>query len=294
MTCFFTSDLHGQITRYEALVEAIENESPDAVFFGGDLLPGLYPQQSVHHREVGDFVIDYLIPTFRDLKRRMAQHYPAVFPILGNDDGRFEEKQFIDSADIWCYMHMNKVCWAAYHVYGYSMIPPTPFMNKDWERYDVSRYVDPGCVHPTEGFRSVAPATNTQYATIAKDLKELVGDASLDRSIILMHAPPYESALDRAALDGKSIDYVPLDVHVGSIAIRRFITEKQPLLTLHGHVHESTSITGKWKQKFGRTWSFNGSHHGPELSLIRFDLDNLPAATRELIPTRAESPLRSA
>lgn len=283
MTCFFTSDLHGQIPRYEALVSAIEKEVPDAVFLGGDLLPGLFQLQYKGQREAGDFVLDYLIPAFRDLKRVLGSCYPAIFPILGNDDSLIEEKRFMEAADIWCYMHMNKVCWSAYDVYGYAIVPPTPFPNKDWERYDVSRYVDPGCIHPTEGFRSMEPATDIKYATIATDLRRLVGDAFLDRSIMLMHAPPYESSLDRAALDGKCVDYVPLDVHVGSIAIKRFIMEKQPLLTLHGHVHESTSLTGEWKQQFGRTWSFNGAHHGPELSLIRFDLDNLATATRELI-----------
>ena len=35
----------------------------------------------------------------------------------------------------------------------------------------------------------------------------------------------------------KMIDYAPLDVHVGSIAVRRFIESRAPYLTLHGHVH---------------------------------------------------------
>lgn len=42
--------------------------------------------------------------------------------------------------------------------------------------------------------------------------------------------------------------YAPMDVHVGSIALRRFIEARQPLLTLHGHVHESARLTGSWHQ----------------------------------------------
>ena len=76
---------------------------------------------------------------------------------------------------------------------------------------------------------------------------------------------------------------VPLDVHVGSAAIAQFITEKQPYLTLHGHVHESTRLTGEWKQQFGRTWAFSAAHDGPELALVTFDLHNLREAQRELI-----------
>jgi len=40
---------------------------------------------------------------------------------------------------------------------------------------------------------------------------------------MVLHSPPYDTGLDRAALDGRSVDHAPLDVHVGSIAIRRFI-----------------------------------------------------------------------
>ena len=79
------------------------------------------------------------------------------------------------------------------------------------------------------------------------------------------------------------IDHAPVDVHVGSIAIKRFIMKEQPLLTLHGHVHESTRITGNWREKFGETFSFNAAHDGHELSLIRFNTNNLSDATRSLI-----------
>jgi len=34
-------------------------------------------------------------------------------------------------------------------------VPPTPFLLKDWEKYDVSAYVDPGCVSPEEGYHRV-------------------------------------------------------------------------------------------------------------------------------------------
>jgi Icc-related predicted phosphoesterase len=83
-------------------------------------------------------------------------------------------------------------------------------------------------------------------------------------------------------LDGRVIDYVPLDVHVGSIAIKRFIESRKPMISLHGHVHESTSITGEWKEKIGETFAMNGAHDGPELPLIRFDT-NLPEKAERLL-----------
>jgi len=89
--------------------------------------------------------------------------------------------------------------------------------------------------------------------------------------------------LDRAGLDGQSVDHVPLDLHVGSIALQRFIEERQPRLTLHGHVHEAARITGRWMEKKGDTVSLGAAHDGPELALVRVDLEDPAAATRELV-----------
>jgi hypothetical protein len=44
-------------------------------------------------------------------------------------------------------------------------------------------------------------------------------------------------------------DHVPLDVHVGSVAVRRFIEDRRPLLTLHGHIPESALLTGSWRER---------------------------------------------
>ena len=81
-----------------------------------------------------------------------------------------------------------------------------------------------------------------KYGTIKEDLEALTGEADLARAVFLFHTPPHETKLDRAALDGKMVDHVPLDLHVGSIAVRRFIEARHPLLTLHGHIHESPRL----------------------------------------------------
>ena len=89
--------------------------------------------------------------------------------------------------------------------------------------------------------------------------------------------------MDRAALDNKKIDHVAVDVHIGSIALKKFIEKRQPLITLHGHVHESARITGFWKDKIGNTYMFSAAHDGPELSLIIFDPTKPQNAQRKLI-----------
>jgi len=70
-------------------------------------------------------------------------------------------------------------------------------------------------------------------------------------------------------------------VHVGSIAVRRFIETRQPHLTLHGHIHESARLTGSWRDRIGRTLLLSAAHDGPELALIRFDLEHPGNAIRE-------------
>ncbi|MBU0528630.1 hypothetical protein KKF86_02590, partial [bacterium] len=111
----------------------------------------------------------------------------------------------------------------------------------------------------------------------------LVGDNKLSNTIFLFHTPPYKTNLDRAALDGKMVDHVPLDVHVGSIAVKRFIEKHQPTITLHGHVHESARLTGTWKEKIGKAHLFTAAHDGPELALVRFNKTHPENSTRELI-----------
>jgi len=284
--CFFVTDLHGRIDRYQKLFKKIEEEKPAAIFLGGDLLPSGLFLHTKSEKQIEDFLNDFLIPGFLDLKSKLAEQYPRVFLILGNDDGRFEETAFIKAQEecIWEYIHNKKVKFEDFNIYGYACVPPTPFQIKDWERYDVSRYVDPGCVSPEEGWRSIpVPVNQIKFATIQKDLEQLTGNDDLSKSIFLFHTPPYQTKLDRAALDGKKIDHVPMDVHVGSIAVKRFIEKKQPLITLHGHIHESARLTGSWKDKIGKTQLYSAAHDGPELAIIYFDPDSLNKSRRELI-----------
>lgn len=279
--CFFVSDLHGKVDRYQKLFAAILENPPAAVFLGGDLLP-----HGLHQIDHADFLNDVLASGFRNLREQLGANYPRVFLILGNDDPRIEEEVIKEMAaqGLWEYVHDRKVQLGSHSIYGYNYVPPTPFLLKDWERYDISRYIDPGCVSPEEGIRTVLiPIREMKYATIQKDLNRLAGDDDVAQAVFLIHSPPYQTKLDRMALDGQMVDHAPLDVHVGSIAVRRFIEERQPLLTLHGHIHESARLTGDWRERLGRTFMFSAAHDGPELALVRFDLESLEEATRELI-----------
>lgn len=279
--CLFVSDLHGSESRYEKLWAAIAGERPAAVFLGGDLLPHLS-----HVGPERDFVRERLAPGFAALRARLGDAYPPVFLILGNDDPRAFEPAIVAHGEggLWAYAHERHFDLpGGFSVYGYAFVPPTPFLLKDWERYDVSRYVDPGCVSPEEGRRSVeVPLHEIRGATIRDDLERLAGDADLGLAVFLFHAPPYDTSLDRAALDDMRHDHAPLDVHVGSVAIRRFIEARRPRVTLHGHIHESARLTGDWKERIGVTVALSAAHDGPELAVVTFDLEAPGDATRRL------------
>lgn len=50
--------------------------------------------------------------------------------------------------------------------------------------------------------------------------------------ILLSHAPPKNTKLDK----------VGVNLHVGSLAIRRFIEAKKPVLAISGHIHEARGL----------------------------------------------------
>ncbi|MCP5108711.1 MAG: hypothetical protein GY950_35325 [bacterium] len=288
MNCFFVSDLHGRIDRYEKLFEAVIKEQPDALFMGGDLLPSYLRALTDRDLNHENFIRDFLVKKFNGIKEILGDIYPNVFSILGNDDGKMSETPMLEGEKqgLWNYCHNRCMQWADFTIYGYSCIPPSPFRLKDWERYDVTDYVRPGCIDPLDkmaAFTVPVSEHELKNATIEEDLKQLTGQNNLDRSIFLFHSPPHRSKLDRAALDGRLIDGMQVDVHVGSAAIRRFIEKRGPLVTLHGHIHESTRITGSWREKFDRTTAVNASHDGPELALVRFDPYRPEKAYRELL-----------
>jgi Icc-related predicted phosphoesterase len=255
---FFVSDLHGSLDRYRALLAATRAERPEAVLIGGDLLPsaGIFRQPAPDTPV--DFFGEFLAPELETLRDEMGDAYPRWVVILGNDDPGAAEATVLALADrgLLEYAHMRRVDVGGVPVYGYGCVPPTPFPHKDWEREDT---------------------------TIQRDLEELVGNDDLGDAALLFHTPPYRTTLDRAAIDGLTRDGVPLDVHVGSAAVRRFIEERQPRLTLHGHIHESARMTGAWSDRIGGTVCLSAAHHGPELALVQFEPGSPADATRRIV-----------
>jgi len=280
MDCLFVSDLHGNMKKYNRLYEFIQKSSADAVFFGGDLLP-LDPAPVKTMKYFIEKNLFFPLETIKKEKEDIQ-----FFLILGNDDPRRYESLFkeADKRKIIHYVNQRTAYFSPFFVTGYSFVPPTPFLLKDWERYDVSQFIDMGVIPPEKGFHTTTVDTNTiRFETIQKDLLSLVKNASPQKTIFLFHAPPYDTSLDRAALDGKKIDHAPVDVHIGSIAIKKFIEQYHPFITLHGHVHESSRLTGKWKQKIHQTFSFSAAYDHDQLAIVSFNTEDPSTARRCLL-----------
>lgn len=82
---------------------------------------------------------------------------------------------------------------------------------------------------------------------IYEKLKFLLKDCQRDKLIFNFHCPPYESQIDKAPmLDGDlklnvNSGAIKLN-HIGSISIKNIIEEYQPIISFHGHVHESAGV----------------------------------------------------
>jgi Icc-related predicted phosphoesterase len=116
-------------------------------------------------------------------------------------------------------------------------------------------------------------------AELRARIDAMVGDVpDPHRAIFNVHAPPYASNLDAAPKLDENMRYVAGGqalVPVGSTAVREAITAHQPVLSLHGHIHE-----GKGAVRLGRTLAVNpGSSYEDGV---------LQAALVELDPKKGE------
>ncbi|GAC1445721.1 MAG: metallophosphoesterase [Chloroflexota bacterium] len=95
-------------------------------------------------------------------------------------------------------------------------------------------------------------------ADMAIELHRLAQDLDRGRHWIFnLHVPPYNSSLDMAAELTEDLAVVrkggePQIIPVGSTAVRSFIEEYQPVVSLHGHIHESRGVA-----KIGNTVCIN-------------------------------------
>lgn len=80
-------------------------------------------------------------------------------------------------------------------------------------------------------------------------------DMDMSRTVFNFHCPPYNSNLDMAPEIDADLNVIQAGrslIPVGSTAVRDIILKYQPLLSLHGHIHES-----KGTARLGKTLAIN-------------------------------------
>ena len=118
-------------------------------------------------------------------------------------------------------------------------------------------------------------ARDVEEEVLRQKLQELEGMLEApERAVVVIHVPPYDSGLDvcpeldeelRIVHRGGQVLMKP----VGSTAVREFIERVQPLLALHGHIHEAAGHT-----RIGRTLAINSGSEYAE-GIMRAAIINL-------------------
>ena len=259
----YTADLHGNESFYKKLLNKAEDENVDAIVIGGDLCPkgGDTIQGKINDQKI--FLETFLVKLFKEFK--INNKNKEIYLIMGNDDFRVNLNILENSDKGGILKSINKKSIKLnkkFNIAGYSFVNPTPFRLKDWEKPDFS-----GDKMPQQLFLEEIRSTKKEDGAIEEDLKKIRKLSNPRSTIYVIHAPPYNTTLDMIATG----------INVGSKSVREFIEKEHPLLTLHGHIHESPKMSGSWKDKIGKTNCINVGSSYPEdkLNCVIIDADDL-------------------
>ncbi len=254
----YCSDLHGNETLYSKLLDFSIKNKTEAIIIGGDICPHTHMNLILAIKYQRGFIEKFLFEYFKKVKEKNIR----LFIMMGNDDFKinFDLLEKVEKKGLVKVLHnkLNKI--NNKNIVGYSFVPPMPFLLKDWEKLDDkdSKQI----TDPKLDIRTV----EKEKGTIKDDLKELKKLSNPKETIYVIHSPPFDTKLDMTIREE----------NVGSKAIKEFIKNEQPSLTLHGHVHEGPE-TGLWKDKIGKTKVINpgSAYLESKLNIVVIDLDDL-------------------
>lgn len=188
----------------------------------------MHPQkmQDLFHRQIVQRVVEWVELAEQRIGKSKVQFY--MMP--GNDDDGGIDEIIAQSSFI--VNPVGKIVHLDDHheLISFDHANPTPWLTpREWSE--------------DEYYRRISEQAST--------LKQV------QNAIFMIHVPPYDSGLDVAPeLDENLRPKVTmgdlLRAPIGSSGVRRAIQELQPLVSVHGHVHESAG-----QSKIGRTTCFN-------------------------------------
>lgn len=286
---FYAGDVHGSRVCWKKFINAAAHYPADVLVMGGDLTgKGLVPivrkgDGSYSARVIGE---QRVARTAEELDQmQLAITTNGMYPLIVDqeearrlaEDAAWREeemeKALLDELRLW-------VGFADERLSGTETLAYVIPGNDDPWSIDAVLASGASVVACDESIQQLGPhemvslgySNRTPWKTpreldedeIYERLKRLADQLETPRRAIFnIHVPPYESSLDTAFEVDDDLRYVmkggrPHEVPTGSPAVRQIIEETQPLLSLHGHIHESKGVT-----RIGRTMAINpGSDYG--------------------------------
>jgi uncharacterized protein len=286
MKIFFATDIHGSETCWRKFLNAAAFYKADMVILGGDvtgkvMIPIVkhngYWQVTIRGESLRIESREKLAEVERQIRNRGS--YPAVvspdeLQHLSEHEGAVDQRfsvEMMQSLDRWLDMADTKLHGGQIgcilnggndDIFEIDdMIESSPCVTfAEGKVLDLGGFsmVSMGWTNPTpwDTFRE---APEDQLAAKIEAVAAHVPD--MGRTIFNFHAPPFGTGLDEApALDENLRPTYGGAVMkpVGSVAVRDSIMTHQPLLSVHGHIHESRGV-----KRMGRTLAINpGSVYG--------------------------------
>jgi len=299
MKIFFATDIHGSETCWRKFLNAAAFYKADLVILGGDvtgkvMIPIVahtgYWQVTVRGESIKMETQEELAAIQTQIRNRGS--YPAIvtpdeLQVLSETEGEVDRRfsvEMMHSLDRWLDMADGKLKGGEIgcilnggndDIFEIDELiessPCVTFAEGKILDLDGFSLISMGWTNPTpwDTFRE---APEDELAAKIEAIATQVPD--MGRAIFNFHAPPYGTGLDEApALDEnlRPMHGGAVMKPVGSTAVRDSINKHQPLLSVHGHIHESRGI-----KKMGRTLAMNpGSVYGDGVlqgALIDLDL----------------------
>ena len=286
MKIFFATDIHGSEVCWRKFLNSAAFYKADLVVLGGDVTGKVmvpitehngYWQVTVRgetHKLESKQELDEMIVRIRN-----SGFYPALvsrdeLQHLGENESAVDQRfaqEMISSLDRWLDMADGKLRGGQIpcilnggndDIFEIDAViessPCVSFAEGKLMDLDGFSLVSMGWTNPTP-WNTYREAPEEELAPKIEALAALVPD--MGRAIFNFHAPPYGTGLD----DAPALDENLRPMHggavmkpVGSKAVRHAIIRHQPMLSVHGHIHESRAI-----RRLGRTMAINpGSVYG--------------------------------
>jgi len=243
MKFLYVTDLHGNIWKLNLIFEIARSLKVKTVINGGDILPmGNLLKQD-------DFIVNFLDTYFKKFDSEKIN----LVNLLGNDDVAIFDDLFEKICNKYSYIFSNAqriVKVEDYEFIGTNYVIDYPFALKDRCRMDDNEFILPRqfgkpVISTLKGWSYIDDWVSyiKNLTTIEEELNNLIRPNDFQKTIYIIHNPPSNLGLDVCS-DGR---------RVGSKAVYNFIKKNQPLLTLHGHIHESPQMSGIWCSKIDNT-----------------------------------------